>query len=309
MQPGSAARASPSRPSRPAARNFRNAWTGHLVAPGHFEGSMILRPKARSRGFDQTAITVDLRRVSGRWLVDIFYSAAVFRTGSQNRGSCGRSNCAISGPADYGPQGAASAAGSGSAHVGAHTFLIGSAILGGLVLLTPFAIWARPQTARRSGACRLRSPQQGNALRPPPRCSEQDWRLSGDSGGRRRLRRSCVQRADHTPAPPPSATPEICRTLALAATDDARALVRAFGGQASPGDLAMYDLREHVSFLQRDGCRPAVLGDALRSKMSPTRARSARRPSARRPTCATCARRWHVRTAVVPRGAAARRWR
>ena len=72
-----------------------------------------------------------------------------------------------------------------------------------------------------------------------------------------------------TTRPHPSATPEICRTLALAATDDARALVRAFGGQASPGDLAMYDLREHVSFLERDGCRPAVLGDALRSKMSP----------------------------------------
>ncbi len=132
--------------------DFRNAWTGHLVAPGHFEGSMILRPKARSRGFDQTAITVDLRRISGRWLVDIFYSAAVFRTGSQNRGSCGRSNCAISGPADYGPQGAASAGGNGTAHVGAHTFLIGSAIVGGLVLLTPFAIWARLR--RRDGRAR-----------------------------------------------------------------------------------------------------------------------------------------------------------
>lgn len=72
-----------------------------------------------------------------------------------------------------------------------------------------------------------------------------------------------------TTRPHPSATPEICRTLAQAAVDDARALVRAFGGQASPGDLAMYDLREHVSFLQRDGCRPAVLGDALTSKMSP----------------------------------------
>jgi hypothetical protein len=122
--------------------NFRNAWTGHLVAPGHFEGSVILQPKAGS-AFDQTAVTVDAKRISGRWVVDAFYSAAVFRSGSQNRGSCGRSNCAISGPADYGPQGAASAAGNTSARVSGHTFLTVLAAIGILLLATPFVIWAR----------------------------------------------------------------------------------------------------------------------------------------------------------------------
>ena len=123
--------------------SFRNAWTGHLVAPGHFEGSVILRPKAGSRGFDQTAVTVDARKVSGRWVVDAFYSAAVFRSGSQNRGSCGRPNCAISGPADYGPQGASSAAGNTSARVSGYTFLTVLAAVGVLVVLTPFVIWVR----------------------------------------------------------------------------------------------------------------------------------------------------------------------
>ena len=131
--------------------SFRNAWVGHLVAPGHLEGSMILQPKAGS-GFDQTAATLDVRRISGRWVVDIFYSAAVFRAGSKNRGSCGRSNCAISGPADYGPQGSASAAGNTTTHVGPHTFLIGMAVAAGLVLLTPFVIWARVK--RRDGRAR-----------------------------------------------------------------------------------------------------------------------------------------------------------
>ena len=124
-------------------KSFRNAWTGHLVARGHFEGAVILQPKAGSRGFDQTAVTVDIRKISSRWVVDAFYSAAVFRSGSQNRGSCGRANCAISGPADYGPQGAASAAGNTSARVSGHTFLTVLAAVGILVLLTPFVIWVR----------------------------------------------------------------------------------------------------------------------------------------------------------------------
>jgi hypothetical protein len=131
--------------------SFRDAWVGRLVAPGHLEGSMILQPKAQSR-FDQTAVTLDVRKISGRWVVDIFYSAAVFRAGSKNRGSCGQSNCAISGPADYGPQGAASAAGNTTAHVGAHTFLIGMGVAAGLLLLTPFLIWARIK--RRDGRAR-----------------------------------------------------------------------------------------------------------------------------------------------------------
>ena len=59
----------------------------------------------------------------------------------------------------------------------------------------------------------------------------------------------------------------VCRSLALAAVDDARALVRAYGGQASPGDLAMYDLREDLAYLQQKRCAPALLGGALTSRL------------------------------------------
>ncbi len=143
--------------------SFRDAWVGRLVAPGHLEGSLILQPKAGSRGFDQTAVTLDVRKISGRWLVDIFYSAAVFRTGLKNRGSCGRSDCAISGPADYGPQGAASAAGNATAHVGAHTFLIGLAAAAALLLLLPVLIWARIK--RRDGRARAAYEAHNRAVR------------------------------------------------------------------------------------------------------------------------------------------------
>jgi hypothetical protein len=72
-----------------------------------------------------------------------------------------------------------------------------------------------------------------------------------------------------TLAKPAASTPAVCRALALAAVDDARGLLRAYKGDASPGDLAMYDLREHLAYLQQNRCRPALLGDALRSKISP----------------------------------------
>lgn len=123
--------------------NFENAWTGHLVAPGHLEGALILQPKAGSNA-DQTAETIDLRKVGGKWIVDLFYSVAVFRSGSGHRGSCGTADCAISGPADYGPGGSASSGGGNvSARVGAHSFLLGAIAVFGVLLLIPVGIWAR----------------------------------------------------------------------------------------------------------------------------------------------------------------------
>jgi hypothetical protein len=122
-------------------KSFRNAWVGHLVAPGHLEGSLIMQPKPGSHGFDQTAVTLDLRKINGRWIVDIFYPAAVFRTGSANRGSCGQAHCAISGPNDFGPQGSSSAAGNIGGRVGAHSFLLGALAVTGALLLLPVAIW------------------------------------------------------------------------------------------------------------------------------------------------------------------------
>ncbi len=40
-------------------------------------------------------------------------------------------------------------------------------------------------------------------------------------------------------------------------------LLRAYGGDASPGDLAFYEIREHLAYLQSNGCRPQLLAGAL----------------------------------------------
>ena len=121
--------------------DFSNAWTGQMLGPGHAELSMIMHPKAGSHGYDEVGVSIDVRKIRGRWLVDLFYVSAVIRAGKGHQGSCPESSCAISGPEDYGPAG--SAAGAAVRHGGAHWFLIGLAALGGLVVLTPLAIWAR----------------------------------------------------------------------------------------------------------------------------------------------------------------------
>lgn len=53
-----------------------------------------------------------------------------------------------------------------------------------------------------------------------------------------------------------------CRVMAAAAVDDARALLRAYAGDPSPGDLAFYNLREVLTNIQAR-CRTEWLGGAL----------------------------------------------
>jgi hypothetical protein len=83
----------------------------------------------------------------------------------------------------------------------------------------------------------------------------------------------CAGHAAHTASPSTRPT-AVCRSLALAAVDDAHGLLRAYGGDASPGDLAFYDLREHLAYLQSNGCRPQLLGGALEHGLSPKRLRT-----------------------------------
>lgn len=126
--------------------NFSHAWTGQLVGPGHAQLSLILEPRPGS-GYDETAVSMDVRRYHGRWLVDLFYSAAVFRGGHGKSGSCGSANCAISGPNDYGPGAAASAPPPTKA--GGHFLLIALASLAAVVVLVPVAIWVRLRVRTR----------------------------------------------------------------------------------------------------------------------------------------------------------------
>jgi len=71
-----------------------------------------------------------------------------------------------------------------------------------------------------------------------------------------------ARRAGTATAPQTAASP-VCRTLVAAAVDNGKALLRAYTGVVSPGDLAFYDLRESLGFAQRHGCRPRDLGRAL----------------------------------------------
>jgi hypothetical protein len=110
--------------------SFRTAWTGKLVAAGHAELSMILHPTATAKGYDETAATIDVRKLHGRWVVDLFYAAAVFHASG-----------GISGPNDF-------LAGGGNAQTSssriAGGWLLGTlALVGGLLVLTPLAVWAR----------------------------------------------------------------------------------------------------------------------------------------------------------------------
>jgi hypothetical protein len=128
--------------------DFRNAWTGHLVSPTEAQLTVILNPK-RGSGYPQTAASVDVRKLRGRWVVNIFYSAAVFRSGANKRGSCGTSNCAISGPSDYGPAGGSGPAGNSQSRIGARWLWIAFAALGALIVTIPLGIFARIKRRER----------------------------------------------------------------------------------------------------------------------------------------------------------------
>jgi hypothetical protein len=121
--------------------DFTHAWTGKLVGPGDAVLAMVLHPRPHTAAW-QTAFSIDVRKVRGRWVVDAFYPAATFRSTKGHQGSCGRDNCAISGPADFGPSAGDSAAtGATQGHVGARSFLLVLAGIGAIVVLAPLGVW------------------------------------------------------------------------------------------------------------------------------------------------------------------------
>jgi hypothetical protein len=128
--------------------SFRDAWTGHLVSPTVADLALILHPKPGS-GYDETADTVEVRKIDGRWLVDIFYGTATFRSGSSHRGSCGTANCAISGPGDFGPGGSGSAVGNNNARIRSFWLWVVLGAIGAAIVLTPVGIWARLKRRER----------------------------------------------------------------------------------------------------------------------------------------------------------------
>ena len=123
--------------------DFRNAWVGQMVAPGEAQGSLLLHARRGHSEIDAIAFAFDVRKIAGHWIVDIIYPAGLFRSSSGHKGSCAKSNCAITGVADYLPQGASSGLGNSEARISGGSFAIGLAAIGGLLVLIPIAAWVR----------------------------------------------------------------------------------------------------------------------------------------------------------------------
>lgn len=141
--------------------DFTRAWTGQLVGPGDAVLAMVLQPRPHTAAWE-TAFTVDVRKVRGRWLVDAFYPAATIRSTKDHQGSCGRDNCAISGPADFGPPaGDSVATGATQGHVGTRSFLLALAGVGALVVLAPLGVWVRLRRRNRRATAAYLAARRG----------------------------------------------------------------------------------------------------------------------------------------------------
>jgi hypothetical protein len=118
--------------------DFRTAWTGNLIAPGHAVLSMMLHPEPGHPNVVQTAMAVDVIRRHGRWLVNGFYPAASFGPGGQ-----------VSGPNDFQAHGGGSAIGNDKSRISAHAAVVAIAAIGAVVLLVPVMIWVRVKRRER----------------------------------------------------------------------------------------------------------------------------------------------------------------
>ncbi len=113
-----------------AGTDFSKAWTVSSVRAGSAELEMILHPKPGARGFEETAANIEVRKVAGRWIVDIFYPAAVFH-----------SSGGISGPNDFTAGGGSAA--TNSSRIAGRWLIVAIGVVGGIVLVLPIAIWLR----------------------------------------------------------------------------------------------------------------------------------------------------------------------
>ncbi len=113
-----------------AGTDFSKAWTVSLVRPGAAQLQMILHPKPKAHGYEETAVNIEVRKIHGSWIVDIFYPAAVFHT-----------NGGISGPNDF-KAGSGSGA-TNSSRIAGRWLIVALGVVGGIVLVLPIGIWLR----------------------------------------------------------------------------------------------------------------------------------------------------------------------
>jgi hypothetical protein len=122
--------------------DFRGAWTGQLVEPGHAVLSMVLQLKPNPDGIRAVAESIDARKVRGRWLVDAFYPAALIKT-----------HGTIVGPHDFGAGSGSKEPGTGG-RISGHWLLGGLAVFAAVVVGLPLGVWIhvrlRDRRARRA---------------------------------------------------------------------------------------------------------------------------------------------------------------
>jgi len=114
--------------------DFRHAWTGSFLSPTRAELTVTLRSRGRNAQLleSQTVVVKE----HGHWLVDTFYPAGIIRLGRGHAGSCGKPSCSISGPNDFGPQGAGGGQEGLPSHDAAHWLWIVLGSLGGFLAAT-----------------------------------------------------------------------------------------------------------------------------------------------------------------------------
>jgi hypothetical protein len=127
--------------------DFRTAWTGAPIAPGDVIVAMTLHADAAHPHTPQTAFKAEVMKRGGRWIVNGFYPAAQFFGGGH-----------VEGPADFGARGGGVSVGADNARIGAHWFVVGVSVLGGLLVAIPLALWIRARRrARRAYRMYLQS--------------------------------------------------------------------------------------------------------------------------------------------------------
>jgi hypothetical protein len=99
---------------------------------------MMLHPDAQYRHLLQSAMSVDVIRAHGRWVVNGFYPAATFGPGGQ-----------VSGPNDFQAPGGGASVGDGKSRISAHAAVVAIAAIGTVVLLVPVLFWLRAKRRER----------------------------------------------------------------------------------------------------------------------------------------------------------------
>lgn len=132
----------------PARGTQFHGYTVDYALPGDVVLELMIPPRAGAR-VDPISFSVEVKKVRGRWLVDSFYPAASFSSGTER----------VVGPRDFTP--GAGSAGGGEARLGAVWLAVPAVLLGGILLvpLAMFALsWRRNRRAARAyAATRLRA--------------------------------------------------------------------------------------------------------------------------------------------------------